>query len=193
MGSRLFVAVELPEAARSTLADFGGSKRRHTNPQNQIHWTSPGLYHVTLKFIGDLDENRRTDLRSRLASVAENTNPFTVRLDHPGTFPAKGSPSVLWVGSSESNSNLTTLAASIDEHCVSLGISREIRPYAPHVTLARVKHAAMGQALRSLWTASPHPTAVTFKVHEIVLMDSRLSPGGARYKCLDRFALGKIS
>lgn len=105
--------------------------------RENVRWYEPEDYHVTLKFLGDVSEERRRDLVSTAVSVAAEALPFSLTLAPPGTFPSDRSKRVFWMGVGRSGP-LSDLAAALDRACGELGFMRKDRLYTPHITLARI-------------------------------------------------------
>jgi 2'-5' RNA ligase len=128
---RLFVGIPFPPELKLRLSllctGLPGAK-----------WVDPGNFHLTLRFIGEVDEGVAADIDEALARVA--ARPFTLQLAGTGSF-GNGAPRSLWVGV-ERNAELTALRDRIERALVRAGLPPEPRRFAPHVTLARLRHAA---------------------------------------------------
>ena len=128
--------------------------------------STPEQQHLTLRFIGELDNGRLEEVAEALALV--EGWPFELGLEGLGHFPPRGEPQVLWVGVTKSP-ELARLKRRIDRVLATVGLPPESRKFAPHVTLARVRGAALARAARHLSDA-PQP------VPERALRGQRLSP-----------------
>lgn len=149
---RLFVAIELPEAVRERLAALAGGVPG-------ARWVEPQNLHLTLRFIGEVDEGTGQDIASALSMVGAPG--FDLVLDGVGQFGTSGRPRVLWAGV-EHNDSLLHLQAKVESALVRTGLAVEERRYAPHITLARLKAASperVGRFLidRGLFRAGPIP------------------------------------
>lgn len=132
MPRRLFIAIDLPKPVRWGLAGLVG------RPPNGVRPVRPAQLHLTLHFLGDVDDGCRTALKESLRAVG--CGPFTITIRGTGVFPPRGRPSVLWAGVAES-SPLVELHAAVGLAIESVGLEVECRPYVPHVTLARLTPA----------------------------------------------------
>lgn len=132
MPRRLFIAIDLPKPVCWELSRLVAEPPRGVRPVRPAH------LHLTLHFLGDVEEERLTALREALAKVRHE--PFMIAIRGTGVFPPRGRPGVLWVGVAES-APLAKLYAGIGTAIEACGLEVERRPYVPHVTLARLTPA----------------------------------------------------
>jgi len=186
---RLFVAVEAPEAWREAAA----AVQRALPPEVRKHarLVDTGNLHVTLRFIGEVDE---ADVPRLQAALAEALPPVEVSLSL-GTVGTCGPPartSVVWLGVVGDVAGLSALAARADAAVdAALGREPEQRRYFPHLTLARIRNGVPPAARREIaaWARGVEPPpAHPFVAREAVLVRSRLGGEGARYQVLGRHA-----
>jgi 2'-5' RNA ligase len=135
---RLFTGVALPEAYAQGLGRLAGRWRARLG--SRTSWTRPENWHVTLKFLGDVDEGALDEVRAALGRVAFGA--FTLRAGGAGFFPPRGEPRVVWVGVDEGGRELGGLAEGVERALAPLGFAPEARAYRPHLTVARVRRAA---------------------------------------------------
>jgi 2'-5' RNA ligase len=133
MHRRLFLAIDLPKRACWQLGRLVAEAPRGVRPVRQ------GQLHLTLHFLGDVDDEDREALCRRLGDVRQE--PFTIAIRGTGVFPPRGRPSVLWAGVAASPP-LAELQAAVGRAIDSCDLEVERRPYVPHVTLARLTPAA---------------------------------------------------
>ena len=186
---RLFVAVELPEETRTALGVMSGHLQNAlTTP---LRWTKPEGTHLTLKFLGDVAQERVGELSDALEESVAGRSPFKLRLSSPGLFPDHGPPRVVWVGLIGDLTAMGALQQGVESALEPLGFTREKRGFTPHLTLARVSNHLGQLELEGL------PEAVTqaevppgsFTVRGVSLMQSTLRPTGAAYQRLHTAAL----
>jgi RNA 2',3'-cyclic 3'-phosphodiesterase len=181
---RLFIACELPETWREALSqasrDLGRAGLR------SLRWVRPEGIHLTLKFLGQTGRHLLPDLQTAMVEACAGVAPFDLRLSGLGSFGGRRAR-VLWAGVEGDVESLRALQAQVDAAVSRLGFARELRPFSPHLTLARVPDnapadtgSAIAAALRrvSIIAVEPH------RVEEIALIRSQLGPGGARYSAL---------
>lgn len=182
---RLFVAVELPASVRRALGELVRDLERS---RADVKWVEEENFHLTLKFLGEVDEARLPEVKEALARVARGAKPFSFEAAGTGAFPSPGRPRVLWVGVGRGAEELGSLAARVDAELARVGFPPEGRPFSPHLTLGRVRsHRGMsdlaGALARACFPAREVP------VEEIVLFQSILGRGGPVYTPVGRYRL----
>jgi 2'-5' RNA ligase len=175
---RLFIAIELPEEAKKELArlrmDIPGAR-----------WVPSDQIHLTLSFLGEVDEAALERLTGQLARI---TLPeIEIHFSGTGCFPDRRRPRVLWIGL-EPNPRLNSLATRVREAVLACGIPQEERPFSPHITLARIKLPSPGMCDAFL-DRDRRPRLPALRVREFTLFQSRLTPQGAEHIPLRSFPL----
>jgi 2'-5' RNA ligase len=185
-GLRLFVALELPEDVRQVLGDVQELLRNAGAAR--LRWVRPEGIHLTLKFLGNVAEHRVATVENALAGAIE---PFELELQPSGVGGFGGRRlRVVWIGLDGHMERLAAFATRIDEALGNVGFERERRPFAAHLTLARVPDEVSGDErarLDGLIKAFEAPLVPSMQFHEVSLMRSILGPGGARYERLASF------
>ena len=179
---RLFVALDIPESVRASLAALL-SKLRVTCAS--ARWVRIEGLHVTLKFIGEASPEKAEAIKAALATVPSRS-PIIMNFRGLGFFPNARRPRVLWAGI-EADSGLAALAAAVETSLDQLGIRPEDRAFSPHLTLARFDtprgldalHAAIDKTGQAEFGGA---TATEFHLYQSVL-----KPGGAEYTRLATF------
>jgi RNA 2',3'-cyclic 3'-phosphodiesterase len=168
---RLFVGIPFPPGLKLRLsllcAGLPGAK-----------WVDPGNFHLTLRFIGEVSEDVAADIDAALARVA--ARPFVLQLAGTGVFGNGGAPRSLWVGI-ERNAELAALRDKIERALVRTGLPPEPRRFAPHVTLARLNHAAPAEVAEFL-SVSARFRADPLKVEAFSLIASLQTKAGRVYE-----------
>ncbi len=149
---RLFVALDIPQEVRDSLAAL----RARLEPLGRAaRWVRIEGAHITLKFIGEVSDERAAEIRATLAGILTDIPRFappftTIRLRFAGLgfFPNERRPRVLWAGI-EAGPELAQLAAAMEGALVPLGIPNEACEFRPHLTLARFESSAGLQPLRA--------------------------------------------
>ncbi|HXK34125.1 MAG TPA: RNA 2',3'-cyclic phosphodiesterase, partial [Dehalococcoidia bacterium] len=189
---RLFVAVELPAAAREALARTAGAMRA-AGIGDGLRWVRPEGIHITLKFLGATPARQADEVAAALRRVAARGRPLQLQPGGLGSFGGRRSMRVVWLGIGGETDALAALAASVDEAVSPFGFEPERRPFAAHLTLARVREAAPPDErarLHAALAAVETPAVAAFIAGHLSLMRSTLSPSGARYEALATFRLG---
>jgi 2'-5' RNA ligase len=190
---RAFLAIQISEPLRTALAAVQSELKRRISQdlpcETSLTWVRPTSMHLTVKFLGDLDERLVTPLRDAMAETLSHHRAIEIPLDRLGGFPRLQQPRVVWIGPSqpwEQSDDAARLAAvhqAIEGCCVAMNLAPDTRPLSAHLTLARIKagHRAVGQALARSG-AMDRPLAVhSLAVDAIAFMRSELKPTGSVY------------
>ncbi len=178
---RLFVAINLPLEERDRLQRAAGVLRAAHLP---VRWVQADALHLTLKFLGEVPEERAGEIESALDAAAAGYAPFELELRGLGGFPNLANPRVVWVGV-HAPPELARLAAAVEEAMADLGFPREGRAFTPHLTLGRAERDARAGQFRELGRlAAAFDFAAQVPARSVDLMRSHLSPRGARYERL---------
>jgi len=184
---RLFVAIELSEEWRHAAREARAAIEATTLDPRVLRWVDPALMHLTLRFLGEVDEGLVETLRERLDEVS----PLEVELAGAalGTFGPPRRTQVVWLGVGGNLADLEAVAAGVENAVVEAGFPAEERPFRAHVTLARVRREAtpaqrteVASAVAALDLDLPRASTV----REVVLVRSHLTPRGPRYEVLSR-------
>ncbi|CDX40259.1 2'-5' RNA ligase [Mesorhizobium sp. LCM 4577] len=166
---RLFTALEIPRDAALSLSLLRGGLPG-------ARWIDVENYHLTLRFIGDVEGHVADEIANALDRVDRPA--FQMTLSGVGAFGGK-KPHAVWAGVSPSP-DLTALQGEIDRICQRLGLPADPRKFSPHVTLARLRNASPLDVAQYL-SARGNFAALPFRVGRFVLMSSRDSVGGGPY------------
>jgi 2'-5' RNA ligase len=188
---RLFVALEIPAAVRDNLATLIDELRvaDASSSKNKARWVRPEKLHVTLKFIGNVDTGKLEAIRGALAEVRSESG-VEMRFRGLGFFPNEKRPRVFWAGI-EASPNLAPLANEIDVRMEKLGVPRETREFAPHLTLARFDPAGVSETLRAVTQKNSAREFGALHAGEFHLIESKTHSTGAEYGRLSSFAFAK--
>lgn len=183
---RLFVALEVPEPVRREVA------RRMAGLRDRLpraRWVDPENIHLTLLFLGQTPDDKVPALAAKLREAFARHAPMTVRLSGGGTFPPKRPARVAWVGMEAPEELAAVQAGAVAAAIEAVGFEPEERPFMPHVTLARCEPNWPRDAAEKFASAFPGEIGPPFTVDRGVLMESRLSPRGARYSVVEGFPM----
>jgi len=168
--------VLLPDDVRQRLAAAIERLRPHAA---DVAWVAAGNLHVTLKFLGQVDETRVPALADALRVTLAGEPAFDVAVRGLGAFPSPMRPRVLWAGLEDGPGALGAVARRVDVCCGGLGFPPETREFAAHVTLGRVREPRRQPALADALARAADFGRV--RVERVSLMRSEPSPRGARY------------
>ena len=171
---RLFVALDVPEETRRAL---GETIRRFEIACHGARWMRAESIHVTLKFIGHVEETKLPAIKDSLANV-KSRGPIEIAFGNFGFFPNERRPRVFWLGI-EAGPDLAALAANISSALEPIGIPREERAFRPHLTLARFKTEKGLPKLREIVAPLAHRSFGNTVATQFHLYESVLNPGGA--------------
>ncbi|MDW6022147.1 RNA 2',3'-cyclic phosphodiesterase [Mesorhizobium sp. BAC0120] len=166
---RLFTALEIPGDAALSLSLLRGGLPG-------ARWVDVENYHLTLRFIGDVEGHVADDIANALDRVRRP--PFSLALSGVGAFGSR-KPHAIWAGV-KASPDLTALQAEIERICQRIGVPSDPRKFVPHITLARLKNSNANDVARYLSARGNFSTA-PFRVSRFVLMSSRDSVGGGPY------------
>lgn len=189
---RTFVALELPPAIQDGLRAISADLQPKTKTL-PLRWVPIENIHLTLKFLGDINEANISHISDLLQSKANSTPAFDIRLNGLGVFPNPRRPNVIWVGV-DAPEALQDLQGRLEVELSGLGFVPEKRPFSPHLTVARVRREARPAALKQISdiVASTHIAAVTGRIDMLTLFRSVLKPSGSVYNPLSRSPLAGI-
>jgi 2'-5' RNA ligase len=182
---RLFLAVFPPRAVQEDAARVMDALRTR---RDDVAWVQRKNLHYTLRFLGDQDAIGARLAAEAAREVAAAQGPFGAVLDRPGAFPDAARARVLWLGMREGAETLGALAGALEQALRARGFERADRLFEPHLTIGRLR--ASGD-WRTRLAAAPDCGA-RFRVEELLLVQSTLSPGGSRYDVRERVALGSV-
>jgi 2'-5' RNA ligase len=182
---RAFIAIdlepEIKESLRSLVRDLRATRA-------DIRWVSGEGMHLTLKFLGPIDETQALAVQEILKDVAAHHHAFPLRVQGTGAFPGETSPRVLWVGFAD-EPELLALQDDLDTALEAEGFERENRAFTPHLTLGRVKGPGrIAQAMDELLKRREEAFGA-MTVRKVALFESLLHPEGAEYRVVFEAAL----
>lgn len=183
---RTFIAIEIPDEIRNKIGELQNSLKKLGG---RVSWTRPGNIHLTLKFLGDTDENLIDEIASQLQEWVAAIQPFQVTIKNAGAFPNFKYPRVLWVGAESEEKRLVELAAKIEDGVERFGFKKENRPFSAHLTLGRVKDVKGIRPVIDKLKDQENFEAGSFLAEEFLLIKSELHPAGAIYTPLKTIAL----
>ena len=187
MGIRSFLAFSLPPGIRDVvervLGDLSGASR-------EVKWVRPGGVHLTVVFLGDVNEATLEPLKQAAAGVCHGFAPFRVRVSGTGFFPNPRRPRVIWLGLGGDVEPIGSFRDALQEALTPLGFAPERRPFRPHLTLGRFRKGGfLDERLGAAMDRHRDAQSPECMLTELVLFKSDLRPTGAVYTALERFPL----
>ncbi len=186
--TRTFIGIDIGDGIRNnavslqeTLAKTGA----------EVKWASPDSLHVTLLFLGEVDDRELHPVCKAVAAVAATEPAFTLRVGGVGAFPNARRPKVVWGGVTDGAESLQRLNAALEEEMLELGCYRtEERGYTPHLTLGRVKGDSDSALLAADLPKRLNWDGGRFAVDEVLVFSSDMERGGPVYTVIGRAPLG---
>ena len=183
---RLFFAVKVSDAI---VAEISEAMRTFPVRNPPWRWIPPENMHITLKFLGEVDEGLVNGLRGAGEAVAAAARAFHIAFGPFGAFPNLARPRVIFFRATEGAGELGAVASSLEGEAERLGLPREERPFKAHLTLARIKEPLPPAVADRLAAVPPLTSRARQKVDRFVLMRSNLARSGATYEEVAGFPL----
>jgi len=186
---RTFIAINLDQEIKRSLSQFVGELKARSPERRGIRWVRPEGMHLTLKFLGEIDEEKIPRIESILKRISEKFEPFPLKIKGTGSFPPKSkTPRVLWVAIEEVE-GLMRLQSNMEEEMESLGFPKERRTFHPHLTLGRVKSFSDIKETLDFFEKNRDKNFGEMEAKKITFFRSVLKPTGAEYSVLSEFEL----
>jgi 2'-5' RNA ligase len=186
---RAFIAIDIPDDVRAAIEDAQARlKRAHVGVK--ISWTKIDNLHMTLQFLGYIEETLVDKIKSGLQFVAGQHRSFDLAVHGAGAFPNENRARVIWVGCDDADGRLKALARSVQAAMQPLGFEPEHREFSAHLTLGRIKAPRPDVALTRAVESLKNTAFGTLRVEAIHLFESQLHPEGSIYSKLSTHALG---
>ena len=185
---RCFIAIEIDATLRRRVASL---QRDLSSASLPVRWVRPDRMHLTLKFLGEVEDGRVTEVGRVMAEVARQCTPFDLAVRGAGCFPPSGRRvRVVWVGLENAAGQLQACHALLETALQPLGFAPEGRPFSPHLTLGRVKTPGRPGPLRERIASLTDFDGGVQTVDQMILFESRLQKFGPEYTVLVRERFG---
>ena len=187
--TRTFIALEMNDALQDYLEEV---IRRVAPALSSLRWVDVHGIHLTLAFLGELDDEQLAQTLDATQRAAAPVSPFSYRLSHLGIFGSPRHPRVLWMGIEETSGELQRLHRILNRELSRRGFEVDDRPFSPHLTLARGKAPlppAEFTALQNLLSDRKSVASHQYPASSINVMKSELSRQGARYSVIQEIPL----
>ncbi len=164
--------------------------RPATGAGRGVRWVGEDALHLTIRFLGATPADRVDAAASAVEAAARAARPFRVAIGRSGAFPRESAPRTLWLGVEEGGDELAALAAGVGLALADRGWPREERPLRAHLTLGRCEDPAVGARAAAALAAASARFRATWPVGSLVLFESHLGHGPARYAVVAEHRLG---
>ena len=183
---RAFIAVEIDQQNKEALSQLISNLKKSNA---DIRWINQDQMHLTLKFLGNTEENKIPQISKILERIAADFKGFYIQLSKIDAFPNIRRPRVIWIGIDKGKQTLKDLSCKIESELEGIGFQKEKRGYKAHLTLGRVRSLKnISQLTRSIDEAS-FQSPGEIKIYKLTLFQSTLTPKGAIYKILSESPL----
>ncbi len=181
---RTFIAIEIDPSIKDKISNLVQELGKQGA---KVGWVKKESIHLTLKFLGEIDEKKIKEVSEKLKLISSKIKPFRIRIEGTGWFPEKGShPRVLWIGVKYPE-HLKILWEEIEKELEKIGFEKEGREFSPHITIGRVKgNGSINKVLDILRKFTTYLFG-EMEVKRIILFQSILKPDGAEYIPLEKF------
>jgi RNA 2',3'-cyclic 3'-phosphodiesterase len=176
---RAFIAIALPDHIRASIK---GACDILKKTGADVKWVEPENAHLTLKFLGEIDEQTAETVTTAMQESCADIGTFSLSVSSLGAFPGIANPRVIWIAVAQGSAQAAELAGRLQARLAPLGM-QEDRPFSAHITIGRTRSSRnrkeLSAALQS--PALPHQSPAPFEIRSITLFKSALSPKGPTY------------
>jgi len=187
---RTFVCIEIEDELRMKMSQVSA---KLSAAGAEVKWVAEKNLHLTLKFLGGVDETVIPEVSAAVGEVAGRVEPFDVTLASVGAFPEGGSPRVVWCGLQEPTGRLEKLYYALNKALRPYAEKEEHRKFSPHITLGRARSPRRREELKQLVKDNRDTEIGPQSVDTITVMMSELTPKGPIYTPLSKSPLGRKS
>jgi len=186
---RCFIAIDINEKIRKALADLQQLLQSKADiRKTDVKWVEPKAIHLTLKFLGEVKNQKVAQLCNIVKDAAGRHESFELQVQTVGHFGGRIAR-VLWVGTGEGNDNLLELQKDIEQQLTLAGWPPDSRKFAGHLTLCRIKNSKAGAGLAQMTENYKDLKLGTMTVDSVSVYQSRLTPKGPIYTVLGNYKL----
>ncbi len=179
---RTFIAVDFPPETLTKITKIIGYFKTQT-PMDALKWVSAENLHLTIKFIGDIPEDKLAQVKMVIKKSLVDKHPFKIGVGGLGMFPNKHNPRVIWLGVTY-DQTLRDIHHVLNHSLKSTGIEPDNRDYSPHLTIARIRQRAREETRQEIGATLSKfkiDSLGEIKINEIILYQSELTRNGPIY------------
>lgn len=178
---RAFVAVPIPNGVAVFLQQ---AQTRLQSPGMNIRWVASKNIHLTLKFLGDIDSSRISEVADQMDAVAGSIHAFSLKAKGVGVFPNLRNARVVWVGLAGDLDRLKVIQATLESGLESAGFGKASLNFRAHLTIGRTRQRIDAPTIRLALEPMQDVASDSFRVDRLALFKSILKPAGAEYTLL---------
>jgi 2'-5' RNA ligase len=189
---RLFVACEMPGDVKDSIGRVIDELRSRSG--NAVRWIRPEGVHVTLKFLGEVPVKQLPAIKLAIQEAVVGHSPFELEFSNIGTFGGREGLRIMWVGIAGDVLRLEAIVRAVNAALAVVGFEPERRPFRPHLTLGRVRDEISTRQRAEIEVAvgKMDVPPCSWRITQVSLMRSRLTPQGAVYDALATFPLRMV-
>jgi 2'-5' RNA ligase len=186
---RCFIAIDIGEEIRRALSGLQRQLREGVDvKRGDINWVNPDNIHLTLKFLGEIKDEKAAEICNIVKDVAGRHKSFELDIESVGHFGGKN-PKVLWVGTGKGQEELLELQKDIEESLALAGWPEETREFSGHLTLCRIRNPKAGMKLAQASEDYKDFKLGTMQADSVSVYQSELTPAGPVYTVLGNYKL----
>jgi RNA 2',3'-cyclic 3'-phosphodiesterase len=189
---RMFVAIDIDkehkEAIKLLQKQLKQDAKKLKVKDCDVTWVNSKQIHLTLKFLGEVEEDRIDKICNAVENAAKANKGFEVVIGSAGYF-GKNGATVVWVGINDSDGKILKLHDDIENELEIAGFEKEARDFHCHLTLARVKHPIAGIKIAKLLDSYKDYTLGKWKPDQVKIYESKLTPDGPIYTLVESYKL----
>lgn len=183
---RAFIAVEIDSPNKQKLSELIGLFKK---TDTDVKWVKENQMHLTLKFLGNIEETKTQEVSRELESITNESKKFTISLSKIGAFPNINKPRIIWIDIDEGKDTLKLLADKIESRLEKIGFAKEKREFKTHLTLGRIKSLKNISQLTEVIQKTDSQSQDKIKISSLILFQSTLTSKGAIYMPLAEIKL----
>ncbi|MFH1854724.1 MAG: RNA 2',3'-cyclic phosphodiesterase [Candidatus Omnitrophota bacterium] len=178
---RAFIGVNIGIPAKQQILELINHLKKSNS---DVKWVGEPQMHLTLKFLGDIEQDKIPEISNTLKSIALKSSVFEISFSGIGAFPTINRPRIIWLGIGNGSDNLRTLAALVEKEMENMGFTKEERDYKAHLTLGRVRSQKNIKELSKLLSETSFKYQANIRIDRLTLFQSTLTQKGAIYTIL---------
>lgn len=183
---RTFIAINIPLES-SIVEQICKLKAEFVN--EKIKWVDTHQYHITIQFLGNVENSKIDPINESLTKVTGNFSGFSLELTEFGVFKNLHNPRVFWIGFKPCE-DLVILQKAIENEMTIYGFEKSDKPFSPHLTIARIKMLKQSHKLKEIIDLYKGKVMQVIEIGEIILYESILKPEGPEYNIIKKHSLG---
>jgi len=186
---RVFIATDIDDATRKALGDLQQRVQGDVDiKKGDVKWVNPETMHLTLKFLGEIKDEKVAEVCNIVKTIAERATGFELAIESVGCFGGR-SARVLWVGTGDGAEELIRLQKDLEQQMASAGWPEEQRQFSGHLTLCRIRNSKAGVKLAKITDQYKDYKVGVISVDSITVYQSQLTPTGPIYTVLGNYKL----